>query len=149
MWSLAGAASGLRKDAEHHLHPSVECGSHERILHRQAVHLWVVAELLCNRVDVKSMIWRNEEHMQSKSAGWVVGPAHAQQEGACCAVTVDSQAVVQAAFGEQLKGVEQVDAQSTSATVAGIDGHLDQLRPAIQSYGGSVKVRRLLMSTSE
>lgn len=47
---------------------------------------------------------------------------------------------VQAAFGEQLKGVEQVDVQNTAASVVGIDGHLSQLRPAIQSYGGSVQV---------
>lgn len=46
----------------------------------------------------------------------------------------------QAAFGDQLKGVEQVDVQNTAATVVGVDGHLNQLRPAIQSYGGSVKV---------
>ena len=47
---------------------------------------------------------------------------------------------LQAAYGEQLKGVEQVDVQNNAATVAGVDGHLNQLRPAIQSYGGSVKV---------
>lgn len=75
------------------------------------------------------------------------GMVYLRLEGACgtCASSTSTmkmgiERALQAAFGEQLKGVEQVDAQSTSATVAGIDGHLDQLRPAIQSYGGSVKV---------
>ena len=48
---------------------------------------------------------------------------------------------MQGAFGERLKEVKQVDAIDTRATVAGVDSHLDMLRPAIKSYGGSVKVR--------
>ena len=47
----------------------------------------------------------------------------------------------QAAFGDALKGVEQVDAVETSATAAAVDAHLDMLRPAITSYGASVQVR--------
>ena len=47
----------------------------------------------------------------------------------------------QAAFGAQLKSVEQVDTIDTRATLAAVDSHLDQLRPAIKSYGGQVKVR--------
>lgn len=46
----------------------------------------------------------------------------------------------QAAFGDALKGVEQVEAVSTSATAAAVDAHLDMLRPAITSYGATVQV---------
>ena len=51
--------------------------------------------------------------------------------------------MLQAAFGAQLKGVEQVDTIDTRATLAAVDSHLDQLRPAIKSYGGQVKVTTL------
>ncbi len=47
----------------------------------------------------------------------------------------------QAAFGDALTGVEQVEAVSTSATAAAVDAHLDMLRPAITSYGGTVQAR--------
>ena len=49
--------------------------------------------------------------------------------------------VLQSAFGEALKGVQQVGAQDTSATLASVDAHLDMLRPAISNYGGSIVVR--------
>lgn len=39
-----------------------------------------------------------------------------------------------------MKGVEQVDAKDTSTTVFSVNSHLDMLRPAIKSYGGSVEV---------
>ena len=48
---------------------------------------------------------------------------------------------LQSAFGGALKGVQQVGAQDTSATLATVDAHLDMLRPAIANYGGSVAVR--------
>lgn len=48
---------------------------------------------------------------------------------------------MQSAFGEALKGVQQVGAIDTSATIASVDAHLDTLRPAISNYGGSVVVR--------
>ena len=47
---------------------------------------------------------------------------------------------VQATFGEQLLEVQQVDQIDTSASVESVNNHLDMLRPAIQSYGGSVEV---------
>ena len=53
-------------------------------------------------------------------------------------------AALQGAFGDILKGVEQVDAGGGGgggADVAGVDAHLDMLRPAIASYGASVEVR--------
>jgi hypothetical protein len=46
----------------------------------------------------------------------------------------------QAAFGEKLRDVQQVEAASTSSSVESVDGHLDMLRPAIASYGASVEV---------
>ncbi len=51
----------------------------------------------------------------------------------------------QGAFGERLKGVQQVDAAggggaNTGAGVAAVDAHMDMLRPAIASYGASVEV---------
>ena len=46
----------------------------------------------------------------------------------------------QATFGEQLLEVQQVDQIDTSASVDSVNGHLDMLRPAIQSYGGTVEV---------
>ena len=49
----------------------------------------------------------------------------------------------QGAFGDALKGVEQVEAVNTSATAAAVDAHLDMLRPAITSYGATVQVRLL------
>jgi NFU1 iron-sulfur cluster scaffold homolog, mitochondrial len=49
--------------------------------------------------------------------------------------------LLQSAFGEALKGVQQVGAQDTSATLASVDAHLDMLRPAISNYGGSIVVR--------
>lgn len=48
---------------------------------------------------------------------------------------------LRAAFGAALAEVQQVDAIDTSASVAAVDAHLDMLRPAIQSYGGSVQAR--------
>jgi alanine racemase len=53
--------------------------------------------------------------------------------------------VSQGAFGERLKGVQQVDAAggggaNTGAGVAAVDAHMDMLRPAIASYGASVEV---------
>ena len=48
--------------------------------------------------------------------------------------------VVQATFGEQLLGVQQVDQVDTSASVETVNSHLDMLRPAIQGYSGSVEV---------
>lgn len=48
---------------------------------------------------------------------------------------------VQGAFGSKLKGVQQLDAVSTSANVPAVDAHLDMLRPAIASYGAKVEVR--------
>lgn len=47
---------------------------------------------------------------------------------------------MQGAFGDALKGVEQVEAVNTSATAAAVDAHLDMLRPAITSYGATVQV---------
>ena len=47
----------------------------------------------------------------------------------------------QAAFGAQLRGVEQVDTVDSRATVAAVNAHLDQLRAAIKSYGGTVQAR--------
>ena len=47
---------------------------------------------------------------------------------------------LQGAFGEALKDVKQVDAQDVGATVHSVNAHLDMLRPAIKSYGGSVEV---------
>ena len=46
----------------------------------------------------------------------------------------------QGAFGDALKGVEQVEAVNTSTTAAAVDAHLDMLRPAITSYGATVQV---------
>lgn len=48
--------------------------------------------------------------------------------------------VSQATFGEQLQAVQQVDQIDTSASIDSINSHLDMLRPAIKSYGGSVDV---------
>lgn len=59
-------------------------------------------------------------------------------------------ASLQSAFGEALKGVQQVGAVDTSATLASVDAHLDMLRPAISNYGGSIVVRgicRLMLCT--
>lgn len=50
--------------------------------------------------------------------------------------------LLQSAFGGALKGVQQVGAQDTSATLASVDAHLDMLRPAISNYGGSIVVRQ-------
>jgi len=47
----------------------------------------------------------------------------------------------QAAFGDALTGVEQVEAVSMSATAGVVDAHLDMLRPAITSYGATVQAR--------
>ena len=47
---------------------------------------------------------------------------------------------MQGAFGEALKEVRQVDAKDTSSSVLSVNSHLDMLRPAIKSYGGSVEV---------
>ena len=47
---------------------------------------------------------------------------------------------MQGAFGEALKEVKQVDAKDTSSSVFSVNSHLDMLRPAIKSYGGSVEV---------
>ena len=55
--------------------------------------------------------------------------------------TLPRHPVLQSAFGEALKGVQQVGAQDTSATLASVDAHLDMLRPAISNYGGSIVVR--------
>ena len=49
---------------------------------------------------------------------------------------------MQGAFGSKLKGVQQLDAVSTSANMPAVDAHLDMLRPAIASYGAKVEVRR-------
>ncbi len=46
----------------------------------------------------------------------------------------------QGAFGDKLKGVQQVDSVSTASDVASVDAHLEMLRPAIASYGASVQV---------
>ncbi|KAL3685491.1 hypothetical protein R1sor_003513 [Riccia sorocarpa] len=43
-------------------------------------------------------------------------------------------------FGDSLKGVVQVDQQEIGATLAGVNSHLDMLRPAIKNYGGFVEV---------
>ena len=48
---------------------------------------------------------------------------------------------MQAAFGEKLKGVEQVDAAFTASDMASVEAHLDMLRPAIASYGATVQAR--------
>lgn len=45
-----------------------------------------------------------------------------------------------AAFGDALKGVEQIGVQNSSASSPEVEAHLDSLRPAIASYGGLVKV---------
>ncbi|CAL8472276.1 g11818 [Coccomyxa elongata] len=47
---------------------------------------------------------------------------------------------LQGAFGDKLKGVQQVDSVSTASDVASVDAHLEMLRPAIASYGASVQV---------
>ncbi|KAJ7523359.1 hypothetical protein O6H91_18G048500 [Diphasiastrum complanatum] len=47
--------------------------------------------------------------------------------------------VLKEKFGEVLKEVIQIDPQMLQATVAGINAHLDMLRPAIRNYGGMVE----------
>ncbi|KAK9905518.1 hypothetical protein WJX75_001443 [Coccomyxa subellipsoidea] len=47
---------------------------------------------------------------------------------------------LQGAFGEKLKGVQQVDSTSTASDMASVEAHLDMLRPAIASYGATVQV---------
>lgn len=47
---------------------------------------------------------------------------------------------LRATFGEQLLEVQQVDQIDTSASLDSVNSHLDMLRPAIKSYGGSVEV---------
>jgi Fe-S cluster biogenesis protein NfuA len=47
------------------------------------------------------------------------------------------------AFGDKLKEVTQVDAIDTSASVSSVNSHLDMLRPAIKSFGGSVEVLKI------
>ena len=47
---------------------------------------------------------------------------------------------MQGAFGDKLKGVQQLDAANLAADVASVDAHLDMLRPAIASYGAKVEV---------
>ncbi len=56
---------------------------------------------------------------------------------------------MQGAFGSKLKGVQQLDAVSTSASVSAVDAHLDMLRPAIASYGAKVEVRMFLLGIPE
>ena len=74
---------------------------------------------------------------------WFEGLGMGRTGMACIAACVR----VQAAFGDALKGVEQVEAVSTSATAAAVDAHLDMLRPAITSYGASVQVRHVNCAT--
>jgi len=47
---------------------------------------------------------------------------------------------LQNAFGDKVKEVKQVGAIDTSASVSSVNSHLDMLRPAIMSFGGSVEV---------
>ncbi len=47
---------------------------------------------------------------------------------------------MQATFGDQLQEVVEVDRPDSGASVAAVDNHLGVLRPAIQSYGGTVSV---------
>lgn len=54
---------------------------------------------------------------------------------------------MQAAFGEKLKDVQQVDTTDTSSSVASVNAHLDMLRPAIASYGATVEVRERYISS--
>ncbi|KAL6784912.1 NFU3 [Auxenochlorella protothecoides x Auxenochlorella symbiontica] len=48
---------------------------------------------------------------------------------------------LRATFGTQISQIVQVNAQDTGATEARVDDHLNMLRGAIQSYGGSVVVK--------
>jgi len=47
---------------------------------------------------------------------------------------------IRGAFGEQFKGVEQLEAEDAAASVSSVDMHLNMLRGAIDSFGGSVEV---------
>ncbi|CAD7698767.1 unnamed protein product [Ostreobium quekettii] len=47
---------------------------------------------------------------------------------------------LRASFGDRLKEIIQVDQQDTSASAASVDEHLNILRPAIEGYGGHVRV---------
>ncbi|KAK9852334.1 hypothetical protein WJX84_005018 [Apatococcus fuscideae] len=47
---------------------------------------------------------------------------------------------LKATFGDQLQEVVEVDRPDSGASVAAVDNHLGVLRPAIQSYGGTVSV---------
>lgn len=71
-----------------------------------------------------------------------------EMQGACgtCAASsatlkMGIETSLKAAFGDQLKEVVAINPQvDGSATVEAVDSHLDMLRPAITSYGGSVTV---------
>eukprot|EP00191_Tetraselmis_sp_GSL018_P010034 CAMPEP_0177616742 /NCGR_PEP_ID=MMETSP0419_2-20121207/24373_1 /TAXON_ID=582737 /ORGANISM="Tetraselmis sp., Strain GSL018" /LENGTH=229 /DNA_ID=CAMNT_0019114931 /DNA_START=86 /DNA_END=776 /DNA_ORIENTATION=- len=54
---------------------------------------------------------------------------------------------LQAAFGDELKQVVQVKREEEPADLASVDAHLDMLRPAITSYGGSCEVLEVSGST--
>lgn len=70
---------------------------------------------------------------------WVQGAC-----GTCASSTATMklgiEASLRARFGDKLQEVMQIDAIDVSASVAGVDQHLDMLRPAIKNYGGTVDV---------